>query len=171
MVTSRHELLLEWDSDLRLICHAHYDVAVHLDRNNYSFGVPVVVLSVTVGTFTFASFGNETVRVYSLLVGLGSFAAAVLASLQTFLKLPERAERHRRAGALFGSLLKELEQITGSPAMDEERFRKWADAFRQRWDQVSQESPTIPRRFWRRHYEISKKPVADQRKLPAPGAS
>ena len=152
MTPEQVALLDEWDSDLRVICHGHYDAAVHVGRRHYTLGVPVVILTTAVGTSVFAALEKNPNSWLQILVGLASLLAAVLAALQTFLKYSERAEKHRQAGAFFGALLKELEQVRAVPPEDDPRFRKWADSFRARWDEVSKESPTIPGHIYRKHY-------------------
>jgi len=151
VTTEQVALLDEWDSDLRVICHGHYDAAVQVDRRHYTLGVPVVILTVAVGTSVFAALGKNPNSFLQILVGLASLGAAVLAALQTFFKYAERAEKHRRAGAFFGSLLKEIEQVRAVPPADDGSFRKWANAFRERWDEVSKEAPTIPAPIFTKH--------------------
>ncbi len=163
MTPDQTALLDEWDSDLRVICHSHYDAAVHIDRRNYALGVPVVVLTTAVGTSVFSAIGKDPATWMLILVGLASLGAAVLAALQTFLKYAERAKKHRQAGAFFGSLLKEIEQTRAVPPADDDAFRKWGNSFRSRWDDVSKESPTIPAPIWKQHYAKQKKKAAPPR--------
>lgn len=152
MTPQQTALLDEWDSDLRVICHGHYDAAVLAGGRNYALGVPVVVLTAAVGTSVFATLGEIPNTSVQILVGLASLAATVLAALQTFLKYAERAEKHRQSGAFFGSLLKEIEQVRAVPPADEGAFRKWGNSFRGRWDDVSRESPTVPPAIWKRRH-------------------
>jgi hypothetical protein len=69
-------------------------------RLNYLLGVPVVVLTTFVGTSVFATLQEDVNTSLRILVGAVSVFAAVLASLQTFLRYPERAEKHRIAGKI-----------------------------------------------------------------------
>lgn len=149
------QLLNIWDSDLRVFCHGHYDVATHLDRRNYQLGIPVVVLSAIVGTSVFASVSLDPSLYAKIGVGLISILVAVLGSLQTFLRLAERAEKHREAGARFGALLKEIEQHQAVQIPDDE-LTGWCTDFRVRWDRLSAESPTIPRRIYKKHHAKQK---------------
>ena len=76
-----------------------------------------------------------------IVVGLASVAAAWLASLQTFLGYSERAEKHRIAGAKYGALGRELEQIRASDTtltFDE------ISAVRKRLNDLAVESPNNP---------------------------
>jgi len=64
-----------------------------------------------------------------IVAGLLSVLAAILASLQTFLKFSERAQMHREAGARFGALVKELEQYQKNPLDDPTSLNDWCDYF------------------------------------------
>lgn len=146
-------LITEWDRDLSVICHGHYDAAGRIAKRNYQLGIPVVVLSSVVGATIFVGHRNEWL---DSALGLASLAAGVLAALQTFLKFAERAEKHREAGARYGALLKELEQAAALPPTTES-LGSWCSSFRERWDAVSLESPTVPTSIWRSHYEKHKR--------------
>lgn len=156
VIENINDLLWEWDTDLRVICHAHYDAAAETQKRYFRLGVPVIVLSTVVGTSVFATLNTDPHPWIRIVVGLVSITAAVLAALQTFLKHAERAEKHREAGAKYGAFLKEIEQVQALPVSDEDKFREWADSFRQRWNNFSEEAPTVPQKIWERHYERSK---------------
>ncbi|MFN2517260.1 MAG: hypothetical protein ABR556_13715, partial [Pyrinomonadaceae bacterium] len=59
---------------------------------NYIVGVPAVIFSSVVGTTIFAGLEKNSPK--APLVALASILAAVLAGLQTFLRLSERAAQH-----------------------------------------------------------------------------
>ena len=149
----KNKLLNIWETDLKIFCHGHYEAAVSLDRQHYYLGIPIVALSAIAGTSVFATFSINPSKYYKILVGLVSLLVAVLGALQTFLRLSERAERHRESGSRYGSLLKELEQYKITE-MNEELFKEWADGFRIRWDELSAEAPTIPKRIYDNHHSI-----------------
>lgn len=151
----KNRLLSVWDSDLKVSCHGHYEAAVALEKKHYYFGVPIVVLSGIAGTSVFATLAEEPHVYAKIAVGLVSLLVAVLGALQTFLRLSERAEKHRESGAKFGALLKEIEQYQ-LLQLEENEFRNWADGFRQRWDELSAESPTIPKSIYQKHHKIQK---------------
>jgi hypothetical protein len=143
------ELLITWETDLRIICHSHYDAAVLASRRNYQLGIPTITLSAIVGTAIFSTIEKSPERALQISAGLLSMLTMVLASLQTFLKWSERAEKHRKAGARFGALLKELEnKVAFKP--DNKDLEQWSNDFRERWDQISMESPTVPKKLWNR---------------------
>ena len=134
-----------------MICHAHYDAATLFERKNYKYGVPVTVLSAAVGTSVFVTIDSSPEMWAKILVGLTSFAVSILSALQTFFKYTERAEKHRIAGARFGSLLKEIERVTLTSGEEKPDFDVWAKDFQERWDTLSEESSTIPRKIFLQH--------------------
>ena len=93
--TSVQPLLEQWLRRARENQLQHWESARHYENLNYSLGIPVVVLSTTVGTTVFATLQKQVRLSVQVTVGAVSVLAAVLAGLQTFLRFSERAERHR----------------------------------------------------------------------------
>ena len=152
MINEKTNLMNIWETDFRIICHAHYDSAVRHSRRNYQLGLPVVVLSAIVGTTVFATLNENPETWARIIVGMLSLTTVVMASLQTFLKFSERAEKHKEAGARFGALLKEVEQYIALPPKDDAELKNWCDSLRARWDKLSLESPTVPKDIWKKHH-------------------
>jgi len=142
------ELIHEWHMRVYGMQTAHYDAATHLERLNLSFGIPVIILSTIVGTTIFATVAKTGSIRTQIIVGLFSVAAAVLASLQTFLRYSERAEKHRVAGTKYASLKAELEMISVVRPATDQQMKEFLDAFRVKWTTVREESPTVPRRIF-----------------------
>jgi len=69
----------------------------------------VVVLTTVVGTSVFAALGKEVSLGARLAVGAVSVLAAVLAALQTFLRLSERAESHKKSAAGYAAFRRDIE--------------------------------------------------------------
>jgi conflict system pore-forming effector with SLATT domain len=106
---SQAELIPEWYRRVAVTQYAHYLSADHFGARKYWLGVPAVLLSTLVGTSVFATIERQPELWLQIAVGLSSVAAALLASLQTFMGYTERAEKHRMAGARYGALGRELE--------------------------------------------------------------
>lgn len=70
-----------------------------------------------------------------------------MASLQTFLGDSERAEKHRVAGAKYGSLGRELEYIL---TIDQEFSETRINELRTRLDDLAIESPNNPLKIYRK---------------------
>src|SRR6476619_670260 len=143
---STEELLQDWYRRAREAQFAHYEAAKPLSRANYNLGIPVALLSGFVGTSIFATLQKDQADIrLRIAVGIISVLAAVLASLQTFLRLSERAEKHRAAAVRYGALRRELETAIakGGPYDD-----KLVHGLREKMDSISSESPEIPTRVW-----------------------
>lgn len=151
MAVPTEELLGDWYRRLRFAQFVHYEAAKEFDRMNYWLGIPVIVLSTFVGTSVFANIGKEVEPRVQILVGLVSVIAATLASLQTFLKYSERAEKHRVAASKYGALRRELEEIL---AVAEEITRETITPLRQRIDKLAEEAPHVPDKIWSRRRNV-----------------
>jgi hypothetical protein len=89
---------------------------------------------------------------------LASVAAALLASLQTFLGYSERAEKHRVAGAKYGALGRELEQVRASGVtLSAETMSR----IRKRLDDLAVESPNNPLLIYRKAGSSTLEPRRD----------
>lgn len=153
MAVSTEELLGDWYRRLRFAQFAHYEAAKAFDRMNYWLGIPVVVLSTFVGTSVFANIGKVVDARIQISIGLISVIAATLASLQTFFRFSEKAEKHRIAASKYGALRREIEEIF---AVHGDTTREAITALRQRIDRLSDEAPHIPHKIWSRRQEVLK---------------
>jgi hypothetical protein len=135
------QVLDDWYKRVAITQRAHYLSADYFGTRKYWLGIPAVVLSTLVGTSVFATIQKRPEVWLQIAVGLGSVAAALLASLQTFLGYSERAEKYRIAGAKYGSLGRELEQLraSGTPLSDQNMSE-----VRKRLDDLAVESPNNP---------------------------
>jgi hypothetical protein len=153
------ELLRDWRARAATTSTEHYALASRLARSNIRFGIPVVVLTTFVGTSVFATL-QSNVHV-SLRIGLGlvSVLAAVLASLQTFLRFGERAEKHRASAELWAALRREIDEMLAlHPTYLASRGdpKQYLDDLRRRMDEIAQQSPELGEHgFWqtRRRYQ------------------
>jgi len=144
---STEELLQDWYRRAREAQFAHYEAAKPLSSANYKLGIPVAALSGLVGTSIFATLQKQPDLGFKISVGIISVLAAVLSSLQTFLRLSERAEKHRAVAVRYGALRRELETAIakGGPYDD-----GLVQGLREKVDSISSESPEIPDRVWKK---------------------
>jgi hypothetical protein len=96
------ELLCDWRRRVYAAQAAYYGEAERLRRRNYQLGIPVVIVSSLVGTAIFGNWADD--QTYKWWVGGVSILAAVLASLQTFLKFGESATLHGAAADWFAAI-------------------------------------------------------------------
>jgi hypothetical protein len=134
------ELLAAWARRTRTSKVSHYAMAHRLGRRAQWLGLPVMLITVLVGTSAFASIASQAVSIEAkLAVGLLSVLATVLSSLQTFFKYPERAEQHRRSAAKYGAIERELEVLfaAGGAAVDPVQVA----ALRAKLDRLAEDAP------------------------------
>jgi hypothetical protein len=117
-----------------------------------------------VGTAVFSDWGNKWV------VGSISILAAVMASLQTFLKFGENASLHGAAADWFAAIRRDIEETLAlSPEM-RGKPKACLDSIRQEMNKAGQKSPELSEHLWRnkaRHFGVEEPPgVLHQ----APGA-
>jgi len=103
-------LLLVWMENCKRAQIAHNMSAARFYRLNYLLGVPVVGLSAVVGTSVFATLQRQVDPFLQVLVGMTSVLAAVLASLQTFLKYNDRASKHHSAGSDYEAIKRQIQE-------------------------------------------------------------
>jgi hypothetical protein len=145
------KLLADWQGLLRILQVAHYRCSAHYTRWNRILGVLVVAITTIVGGQTFASIeeSGDAGSTMKLVFGGVAIAAAVLAALQTFLGFGELAEKHRSTAVRYGSLRRELEQ-TVALGLDPTQEDAFCSAFRETWDGVANESPSLHQRILQR---------------------
>jgi hypothetical protein len=165
------ELLADWGERATRSSEAHYDLASRLAQANVRFGVPVVILTSFVGTSVFATIGRTVDLWLRIAVGMISVVAAVLASLQTFLRYGERAEKHRSAAEHWASIRREIDEMLAlHPTYLASRGdpQQYLDDLRRRMDEIAQQSPEMGAKgVWRVQRRYAVHPL-DNRAVPEP---
>lgn len=142
------ELLQDWRSRVYAAQSAYYEEAERLHRQNYWLGIPVIVVSSMVGTAVFADWGKDGALKW--LVGSVSILAAVLASLQTFLKFGENATLHGAAADWFAAIRRDIDETLALPPELRGHPKHTLDSIRQEMNKASQKSPELSEHLWRR---------------------
>jgi hypothetical protein len=140
----------------------HRLMADRLRRRHLGLGIPVVVFTTIVGTSVFASMegANAGTAVLALVGGI-SLTAAVLSSLQTFLRYATRAEGHRIAAIRYETLRRDMAKMLAVPPEARGDSERALDSVRQRMDRYAKESPTFGERLWKRladEFQLSRVP-------------
>ena len=143
-------LVTDWFRRVRESQFIHYECGTFFSRLNYWLGIPAIILSTAVGTAVFASAETSVSGTQRIAVGLVSIAAAVLMSLQTFLRFAERADRHRATGAGYGALRRSLEYLKTFPPADADALKRAVDEIRVRLDALADDAPEVPSRMKKR---------------------
>jgi hypothetical protein len=117
-------------------------------RWNYLLGIPVVVFSSIVGTTIFASLKDDVGIPVRVTVGSISILAAVLASLQTFLRFAESASLHAGGGAWYSAIRRDIESTLALPRELRGDPKVCVDSIRKEMNKVAQKSPELNERLW-----------------------
>ncbi len=137
-------LLRDWGRRAERSHSINYRIAQRLSRFNVALGIPIVILTTFAGTSIFATLGETGIVGFKIIVGLVSVLAAVLASLQTFLRFSERAEKHRVAATRWAAIRREIDEMVSlHPVYPESRGdpKRYLDNLRDRIDKLTTESP------------------------------
>jgi hypothetical protein len=137
------DLLSIWMCRARDSKVAHYEMANRLGRRGQWLGLPVMLITVIVGTSAFASIADQAVSIAAkLTIGLLSVLATILSSLQTFFKFSERAEKHRRCGAQYGAIERELEALFAENGATFDPL--YVASLREKLDRLAEDAPHVP---------------------------
>ena len=149
-----------WDDDVEHLLQAwhrrvaaaeagHRIMAERMRRRYLMLGVPIIVLTTVVGTSVFASLQHATVpTAVRVAVGSISILAAVMSSLQTFLRYGMRSEGHRIGAIRYETLRRDVSELLALPRQSRPDPVRQLDSVRQRLDRYAKESPTIDERLW-----------------------
>lgn len=138
-------LVTDWFRRARESQRLHYECGTRCSHLSYKLGIPAIVFSTIVGTSVFASLNSEDLPAWGkLIVGGISIAAAVLTSLQTFLGYPEKADRHRIAGAEYGAIRRSLELLKTIPPKSDDELNAALDQIKERMDLLAKDAPEVP---------------------------
>ena len=156
------ELIRTWHRRVAAAEAGHRVMADRMRRRYLMLGVPVVVLTTVVGTSVFASIQDQKVPTgVRVVVGSVSILAAVISSLQTFLRYGMRAEGHRVAAIRYETLRRDMAAVLAIPRASRTDPLRQLDSVRNRMDRYAKESPTIGEREWdrlERKFHLSKVP-------------
>jgi hypothetical protein len=137
---SSAQMLNAWHRRLSESQFAHFTASRKLTGANLCLGIPVVALSAMVAAAMLATFERPLTGSMRITFGCISLAVALMASLQTFLRFAERAERHRVIAARYGSIKRRAEQllVAGGVVSDTD-----ISELREQTDRLNEEAPRI----------------------------
>ena len=109
-------LLRGWQLHVSRRREIHERAARWTQTWSYWIGTPTAVLAALAGSSAVAAWQSEGANgMLAFIGGALGLAAAMLASVQTFLNLGARAEQHRQAANAYNKLLRSFERIPASP--------------------------------------------------------
>jgi hypothetical protein len=141
-------LLFQWRRNCLRSQLANYDAANWFGRLHQILGIPAAIIAAIVGAGAFATLNSSPSPTIGITLGLLSLSAAILVSLQTFLRLDERSSRHRATAAAYGALKREIDLLLAQEREDHEALQARSDVIRQRMDVIARDAPEMPDRIW-----------------------
>ena len=146
------ELLQGWLLHAHKGRDRHDEASRRLNRNRTALGIGTIVFSALAGlsSVVVEPLPSSWRPWVSLSISICGFTAALLASIQTFLRYEERIEQHHLAGARYKNTIRALEQVMIAPHSESLVTHQWLDDFRRSLDKLDSESPVVPRKVYDR---------------------
>jgi hypothetical protein len=142
------KLVAGWFERAREHQLTHDECGSRLTRWHYLLGAPIIILTTSVAAAIFYSLGRAEVSdPIKMGIGIASGAAALLACLQTFLGLSQRADQHRTACARYGALRRALEILKTFSPSDPIELRRAITEIQRAMDRLAESSPPVPARL------------------------
>lgn len=141
-------LLLRWRKNCLRSQIGNYDASNWFAKINYWIGIPATVLSAVVATSVFATLQTQAASWAKITVGLLSVIAALLAALQTFLRLGERSSKHRTIAAEYGGIKREIDLLLVNIKSNQPISDTDVELIRKRMDSLSKDAPEMPEHLW-----------------------
>ena len=140
-------LLEEWRNRAYAAQSAYYLMAERFTLWNYLLGIPVVTLSGLVGTAIFSKL-DTSVTYGQWIIGSVSILAAILSSLQTFLRLAESATHFSVAADWYSAIRRDAEELLALPRDLRGDAKTALDSIRKDMNKVGQKAPALSERLW-----------------------
>jgi hypothetical protein len=144
------EVLERWLVRCRVAVSAYNQATTRTAAAGQRLGAPAAALSALVATGVFATLSHQPALGWRIGTGIAAVAAAVLAALQTFLRLPDRAEQYRAAARAYGALRRRIEQARLLPPVTPQRADALLSEIRQDLRDAAVGKPNVPQHIWNR---------------------
>ena len=143
------DLYSSWHRRVAAAEYGHRIMSDRMRTRHLALGIPVVVLTTAVGTSVFASLQGPSVpTAAAITVGACNLLAAILSSLQTFMRYSLRSDGHRIAAIRYETLRRDMAEVLVLPREARADPAKELDSVRSRLDRYAKESPLIGQRLW-----------------------
>ena len=142
----QEKILAEWAEKAACYRWLHNKSEKQYRCRNYSFTIPVIILSTLTGTANFAmdSFVREEKKKMAMgIIGSINIFAGILSTLQNFLRYAELMEGHRSSGVAWSKFSR---NISVELALDQRRRKPAGDFLkicRAEFDRLVEQSPPV----------------------------
>jgi hypothetical protein len=166
------KLITGWFERARDNQLTHDECGARLDRWHYRLGIPIIMLTTAAGAAIFYWLGRPDLSdSIKMGIGIACGAAALLACLQTFLGLSQRADQHKIACARYDALRRSLEILKTFSPSDPIELRRAITDIQREMDRLAESSPVVPARLKKKiDKEIESRTQERIFHLPVPNA-
>ncbi|GAA4581135.1 hypothetical protein GCM10023176_61650 [Micromonospora coerulea] len=143
-------LLRRWLKRAREGQHSHHEAGKFLRRAHYGLGVPVIVITTSLGTAAFATISLGIGTAAKAWFGGLSMLAAVLAALQTQFRYLERSEKHKATATRYGNIRRQIEAILALPESERGQPGQALKEVREKLDAISADADAVSSRIFKK---------------------
>jgi hypothetical protein len=143
------EIVEQWNRGIRILHLGHHLAATSAANRHRVLGVPVIILTAATGTSGLIMSQGVMNRGLAVILAVTGMAAAVLASVQTFLNYQSRSEEHRIAAVKYGELRRRLDLFRASMDSEQGSNDTVLEDLRKDWCAADRSAPPLPGRHHR----------------------
>ncbi len=144
----QHEQILKgWGESAACYRYLHYKAYVAYKRMSFRFTLPIIILSTLTGTANFAqeSFPVGIQPLVPAGIGALNLTAAILTTVQQFLKVNELMESHRVSYIHYGKLARTIRLELTLPVTERgHEGNSMVSICRTEYDRLIEQSPPVP---------------------------
>jgi hypothetical protein len=141
------DLLKEW-ADHAICFHWLHEQAYKKFNNIYTYiNIPIIIISTITGTANFAQSkitDNLLRDLMSMIIGVFSITAGILATSLSFFKIGERKESHNNCAKLWDKLHRNIQMELVKPAKERINKKTMMELTKKEYDRLIDDSPLIP---------------------------
>jgi len=144
----QHEKVLKsWGESAACYRYLHYKSYQLYKLMNMRFTLPVIVISTVTGTANFAqkTFPDGWQAYVPSVIGALNLFAAIMTTVQQFLKISELMESHRVSSLNYGKLARNIKLEISLPVKDRSYHgNSFIDVCAKEYDRLLQQCPPVP---------------------------
>ncbi len=145
--TQHEQILKGWGESAACYRYLHYKAYVKYKKLSFRFTLPIIVLSTLTGTANFAqeSFPTSIRPLVPAGIGALNLCAAILTTVQQFLKVNELMESHRVSYIHYGKLARTIRLELTLPVTERGHDgNSMVSICRTEYDRLIEQSPPVP---------------------------
>jgi hypothetical protein len=141
------DLLKEW-AEHAICFHWLHEQSYKKFNNIYTYiNIPIIIISTITGTANFAQskINDNLLRdLMSMIIGVFSITAGILATSLSFFKIGERKESHNNCAKLWDKLHRNIQMELAKPAKERINKKTMMELTKKEYDRLIDDSPLIP---------------------------